>query len=527
VTDVTNSDVIIKLDSLVFNPGAPQYTINALDNVELYGTGIENNSGTTQLLVAGAFFFFGSATAGDMVNFSAMGGDFFFEDASSAGSGTFALVTGPGAPTYMFFDDNSTAGDATINATGADIDFSDSATGGNATLSLTAAASVEFPGSGNAEHMTGTCIGGNQEVSSQIDFEGFSSAGEGTFTAIGGSVRGEHGGLILFDGISATADNATLVINGAMGAGLSRTYLLFTNTSNAGNANITASGGAAGAKGGLIAFQEGSAGGTAAITLHGNAELDVSRHKTGGVTIGSLSGHGKVFLGKRPLIIGSNNQSTTFAGVIQDGGLTGRTGGKLVKLGAGTLTLSGANTYTGGTTVSAGDLILQNETGSGTGPGSVQVNAGTLGGKGAISGPVTIGTGSGSGAFLAPSAAAKQPVALSLANTLTFNSDATYTCALQASKKKSANDEVVASGVTIASGAQFNLVAKVQGKLKAGASFTVISNTASTPISGTFANLADGAILTVGNAKLQASYEGGDGNDLTLTVVTGQDAAGR
>jgi hypothetical protein len=59
----------------------------------------------------------------------------------------------------------------------------------------------------------------------------------------------------------------------------------------------------------------------------------------------------------------------------------------------------------------------------------------------------------------------------------------------------------------------------VQGKLKAGASFTVISNTASTPISGTFANLADGATLTVGNTKLQASYEGGDGNDLTFTVV--------
>jgi hypothetical protein len=62
-------------------------------------------------------------------------------------------------------------------------------------------------------------------------------------------------------------------------------------------------------------------------------------------------------------------------------------------------------------------------------------------------------------------------------------------------------------------------VANLQGKLKAGASFTVLSNTASTPISGTFANLADGAILTVGNVSLQASYEGGDGNDLTLTVV--------
>jgi len=31
--------------------------------------------------------------------------------------------------------------------------------------------------------------------------------------------------------------------------------------------------------------------------------------------------------------------------------------------------------------------------------------------------------------------------------------------------------------------------------------------------------MPDGAILTVGSNHLQASYEGGDGNDLTLTVV--------
>ena len=35
----------------------------------------------------------------------------------------------------------------------------------------------------------------------------------------------------------------------------------------------------------------------------------------------------------------------------------------------------------------------------------------------------------------------------------------------------------------------------------------------------TFSNLADGAIVNVNGNNLQASYEGGDGNDLTLTVV--------
>jgi len=45
----------------------------------------------------------------------------------------------------------------------------------------------------------------------------------------------------------------------------------------------------------------------------------------------------------------------------------------------------------------------------------------------------------------------------------------------------------------------------------------VISNTSATPIAGTFANLPDGAILTVNGNNFQANYEGGD--DLTLTVV--------
>jgi hypothetical protein len=52
-----------------------------------------------------------------------------------------------------------------------------------------------------------------------------------------------------------------------------------------------------------------------------------------------------------------------------------------------------------------------------------------------------------------------------------------------------------------------------------GTEFTVISNTGSAPIAGTFSDLADGAIIAIGGNNLQASYSGGDGNDLTLTVV--------
>ena len=47
----------------------------------------------------------------------------------------------------------------------------------------------------------------------------------------------------------------------------------------------------------------------------------------------------------------------------------------------------------------------------------------------------------------------------------------------------------------------------------------MISNTAATPISGTFANLADGSTFTAGRNSFQVNYEGGGGNDLTLSVV--------
>ena len=91
----------------------------------------------------------------------------------------------------------------------------------------------------------------------------------------------------------------------------------------------------AGADGGAIIFTNKSKGGTASVTLSGNAELDISTHNARGVTIGSLAGVGSVLLGANTLTIGTNNQSTTFSGVIQDsGGLT--------KTGAGTFTLTGA-----------------------------------------------------------------------------------------------------------------------------------------------------------------------------------------
>src|SRR5207253_2631025 len=73
--------------------------------------------------------------------------------------------------------------------------------------------------------------------------------------------------------------------------------------------------------------------------------------------------------------------------------------------------------------------------------------------------------------------------------------------------------------VVVQSGTQFSIIDEGNGVLPSGTTLTAINNTAVTPILGVFSNLSDGGTITVGRNTFQASYEGGDGNDLTLIVV--------
>ncbi len=110
-----------------------------------------------------------------------------------------------------------------------------------------------------------------------------------------------------------------------------------------------------------------------AFTLGANAMVELNGLNT---RIGSLAGSGIVQNNSATaatLTTGGNNTSTTFSGVMQDGGAGALS---LVKTGSGTFTLTGANSYTGTTTISSGVLQVGSGGTTGTlGTGAVTNNA--------------------------------------------------------------------------------------------------------------------------------------------------------
>ncbi|MEI9887562.1 MAG: autotransporter outer membrane beta-barrel domain-containing protein [Rhizomicrobium sp.] len=184
----------------------------------------------------------------------------------------------------------------------------------------------------------------------------------------GGAASLTVGGL----GIVDAPSNAPLFnVSGVAGSGGT---LTFANAATAGDAKITA-----GAFGSVVFDGKSDAGSSAHLIAASGGTVDFSgtagSANDGNVSAGSIAGAGSFKLGGDRLSVGANNASTEVSGVIADGGAAGGSGASLVKVGSGTLTLSGANTYTGGTTVSAGTLQLGSGGTSGSILGNVTDNA--------------------------------------------------------------------------------------------------------------------------------------------------------
>ena len=126
--------------------------------------------------------------------------------------------------------------------------------------------------------------------------------------------------------------------------------------------------------------------GTAARTLANNIVLGATSNAFAGTAALTITGNVNLNGSETVSISNSSAGGVTFGGVVSGGGIT--------KTSSGVLTLSNANTYTGGTVISTGSVIVTNTTGSGTGAGAVSVTgSGRLfGGTGIVAGPVSIAT---------------------------------------------------------------------------------------------------------------------------------------
>jgi autotransporter-associated beta strand protein len=462
-----------EVNGINFNSGANPFIISLTpgQTYSVSGAGVVNNSNLSQSFAltpttsgsGSVLIFTNSATAGSLTSYTiGYGNKAQFQDTTTAGGSTFTMNGG-----FLFFNESSTAAQATF------------------------------------------ILNGSDTLPDELSFTSTTTSG-GTATFIINGTGGKAGNVC---GMGGNAQAAVFTANGAIDTAHGPGQVVF---GIAGSATVTANPGTNGGAGGLVFFNDSNDVNTARIILVGSTNggsdsgtLDV---ELGGVTIGSFEGNGVVKVGGG-LTVGANNLSTTFSGLIE-GGSNGHIG-PFIKTGTGTLTLKGPNTYPAGTTINSGTLVVANKTGSGTGSANVYVNGGTLAGTGIISGPVSIG-GSTTAAVLSPGIG-KRPGTLTLSNLVTFASRSRFRVSLNSDTGVAS--QLKARRVMVTSDATVSLGDLGSTALPTGTVFTIISNTDAPPISGRFANLADGATITVGSNTYQANYEGGDGNDLTLTVV--------
>ena len=261
---------------------------------------------------------------------------------------------------------------------------------------------------------------------------------------------------------------------------------------------LTVSGPVANVNGGPVTLT-----GAGGVAIDSGATLGGS--DTGAVGVnGGLSGTGTVSLGSGNLTV-TQAVDSTFGGSV-----SGSKG--VVKLGAGSLSLSGANSYTGATTVSAGTLALTG--GSLTGAGAITTAAGaTFGGSGSVVGAVT------TSGTLSPGLAAAGKLST---GSLSFAAGSKFSADLNGTAAGTDYDQVSVTGTVNLTGAALDVRSSFTAP--SGSTFVLIANDGTDAVTGQFLGaggspLAEGATVTINGQDFKLSYVGGDGNDVALAAV--------
>jgi autotransporter-associated beta strand protein len=205
----------------------------------------------------------------------------------------------------------------------------------------------------------------------------------------------------------------------------------------------------------------------------------------------------------------------------------------LIKAGAGILRLEGsaANTYTGVTLVTAGTLDLNQQAGASAVVGNLTIDGGAAreirGNQVADTSTVTVnangtfdlnghsdtvGVVTVAGGTLTTSGA---PLGRLTAGNTSFDSAATLIMTLA---DPATSDRLTVNG-TLAVGGTLHLSASFG--VAPGTTIMLIDNDGADPVTGTFANLPQGASFFVGGQLFAISYTGGTGNDVVVTRTGG------
>jgi autotransporter passenger strand-loop-strand repeat protein len=415
-------------------------TISGTGNVEIMGgtlidAGADFISGTVTI-DNGATLQWGNGAAGaflagtTMVDNGALvfdfGGGAVFTSNSISGTGTLTVHTG----TFQTTGTDTYTGPTTVDS-GATLELGGGGNTGTVTgdiidngtvkfdygSSFAVTSTNSFSGTGNVEIAGGTMVLANPGVisivSGTVKIDSGATMQWGTGVGLGNALIGT-GGVI---------DNGALVLDYAAGNGVTGGLQISgtgTLTIHSGlleeGAATTYTGSTTIDSGGLLRLDVGGAISNSTDVVV-NGTFDISN--SAGTSITTLDGAGVVSVGSQTLTL--TNASGNFAGVIQDGGFAGGTGGALT-IAAGEETLSGTNTFTGPTTINpaailvlgaggtsgsvAGNIVdnglvvfnyggTVTEAGNFSGSGSAEVFAGTAAvtGIGFLGGTVTIDPG--------------------------------------------------------------------------------------------------------------------------------------
>ena len=205
----------------------------------------------------------------------------------------------------------------------------------------------------------------------------YSSSGLAIFGGNAGTVSVDPGGIIANGGIEFDVAGYT-VQAGPLTLGSAPSIWVASGASVTINSVISGTNGLVLPANGTVNLGAPLTGLTGLVNL-GAGTLNLA--PTGSQSLSSLTGGGALNLGSATLTVGSDDTSTTYAGILSDAG--SGSPGALIKTGAGTLGLRGANTFAGPTTINGGTLSITAENGLGAVPGSLDPSHLNLNGNGA------------------------------------------------------------------------------------------------------------------------------------------------